>query len=181
MLNLSALKSLKSKIQPVKTVASSGFLNALNNLDEVKSAKQQTIVRDENLEDNFNNIYMEGIEFFKKFLDATNSQTGFDLLHKSANKFSKAIEIKKTKAEPYFYLAYIFFILKEISLSMKYLKVSSFLNPELRGLNQLKKEIDDYINNPQKNISEEKEKTIQNINKIPIQTSTYKKPIFKTI
>ncbi|MFN8671820.1 MAG: hypothetical protein U0457_06995 [Candidatus Sericytochromatia bacterium] len=170
------LKSLKNSVQPVKTMASSNFLSAINNLEEVKVAKETAVKTSPSpIEDKYGIVFNDGLAIFFHAIDNIGSDYGYDLLEKAAEKFSEAIEIRKSKAEPYFYLSYIFFILKEMSLSIKYFKVSEFMNPELKGLEQLRKDIYDYLDNSEK---KEAPSTTTKVITKPITTTTqpYNKP-----
>lgn len=161
MFGLDALKSLKTQQPKVKVIAGNNFLNALGSIEDIKIAKaasnteissnKDNIINPvmTNFQDKYNLIVEEAKEIFLdalEYIDSYQVNELLNLLREAADKFTEALKIKKSKPEPYFYLSYIFFILKDMPLAIKYFKVAEFMNPELYGLAQLKKNIDDYIN-----------------------------------
>lgn len=178
MFNLNAIKALKNKVQPVKAVASNGFLDVLSDMKDVETTKTQVLKKENNYEDNYNSMYQEALELFRDAVDETDNNNILNKLEEAAGLFAELINIKKTKAEPYFYLSYIFFVLKDITLAIKYFKVASFINPDLEGLESLKSNIDYYINN---SISQEREinKEVTKLPNISSGSQPYKKPILK--
>ncbi|MFN8576090.1 MAG: hypothetical protein U0354_04475 [Candidatus Sericytochromatia bacterium] len=140
------LKSLKNSVAPsVKTMASNNFLNAINNLDEFKTAKENAIKASPS-EDKYVNLFNEAILIFFQAVEDIETDYGYELLQEAAEKFSEAIEIRKSKAEPYFYLSYIFLILGDLSSALKYFKVVEFMKPDLNGLATLKSKLESAIN-----------------------------------
>lgn len=161
------LKSLTSNIKPVKTMASNNFLNAINNLEDIKAIKESNNkVNNTETQDKYQIVFNEGLTLFLEAVYDIDSDYGFDLLKESAEKFSQAISIRKSKPEPYFYLAYIFFILQDISLAIKYFKVAEFMKPDLDGLAVLKKYIEDFLNKPVKT-----QNTVNKVVSKPMQSS----------
>jgi tetratricopeptide (TPR) repeat protein len=108
-------------------------------LQALKEAKKQVASRDESSDVKFNLLYHEALDALYLFV----SKTEYDKesLKKAAEKLAAALEIKKSRAEPYFYLAYIFYLLGKLHLALDYLKVAAFINPDLPGIAALKEEI----------------------------------------
>lgn len=106
MLSLDTLKSIKNA--PIKAFASSKFIQSIGYLDSENIKENKAITRDK--EDKFDFKYKitfeQGLNFLRIFSERI--EPNQNLLKAAANKFFEAIEIKKNKAEPYFYLSYIF-------------------------------------------------------------------------
>lgn len=176
MFNFNALKSLKNKVQPVKAVASNGFLGALNDLKEVEEVKSQIVKKENSPEDKYSNLYQEAIDLFKEAIENIDTEDGFNKLEEAAGLFAELTNIRKTKAEPYFYLSYIFFILEDLQLAIKYFKVANFINPDMPGLDTLKSGIEDSINNAISHEKEIKKEAPKPVPKVTTVTQPYRKP-----
>lgn len=130
------LKSLSASFQKssIKVVASNNFINAMSEINQVKQKSQ-------NNEDDFESDYQfslnTGISFLKDFVD-TLTEDSFKM---AADNFAEASKIKSNRAEPYFYLAWLFNIADENELAIKYLKAAKILKPDLTGLNELSEQI----------------------------------------
>ena len=136
------LKSLTSSFKQTskKLMESNDFLDVMSN--EIKIKKQESQDHDEQLEAEYQFFLLTGMSFLKIFTKNLNKDS-FDM---AADNFVKATELKHNRAEPYFYLAWIFNIAKENETAVKYLKVARSLNPDLDGLSLLSEEITKSIN-----------------------------------
>jgi tetratricopeptide (TPR) repeat protein len=123
------LSSLKKE-----TVKASGLGSFVNMIPDIKKKSE---FNQEQLNDNYNNALSEVLEILGEL--STNFTRGN--FEKAIDKLYDAQKLKSNKAEPYFYLAWLFLFADEIELALKYMKVTSALNPEFEGLNILKDKI----------------------------------------
>jgi hypothetical protein len=132
------LKSLMSK--PVKNLSANPLAQAMQNIEKVKEGNN---VNQENNELKYAEIFNKGIYFMNKFAENSDTNGDLSLLFEASQLFTEALEIKKNRPEPYFFLTHIFLLIDEVSYALKYLKVLSFLEPSYPGLEDLKAMISD--------------------------------------
>ncbi len=89
----------------------------------------------------FVEVFNIGITLLKKFSANNDKINDLNLLHNATKKFMEALEIKKNRPEPYFYLAYTFYLLNELSFAMTYMRVVAFLEPAFPGLKYLRENL----------------------------------------
>lgn len=139
MFNLKNLASKVSNItqKPIKVVASNNFLNAINQINQISDAKENE------KDDNYNNLLSEAVILLKYF----SSGIDFDpeLFYEIAKILTDANTLKPNKAEPYFYLSWLYQYAGETETAIKYLKVVSSLNPSINGLEELRELISSNI------------------------------------
>ena len=124
----------------IKAVVDSGFLATMQSLESVNAPGGELGEDSEDTLEKYSDIYNEGINSFSKYVE----NPVFDPanLQKAAQKFAEALEISRSHAEPYFYLAYIFNHLQYKDLAKKFYEIAKLVNPRLKGLKSLTK----YIN-----------------------------------
>jgi len=149
-------KMLKSFVT-TKASEINNFSNTFNEMNNSKNLADSLNTKD----NEYKSFFEQGIYFLNKFSDNYGSEDDVELLHQSAINFTKAIELKKSKADAYFYMSYIFYMMKEFNLALNYTKVVSSINPEFNGLEMLKKEIfeaqnDRYVSNLVDKVEEQK-------------------------
>lgn len=83
----------------------------------------------------FESELKEGIELFKSFADDKNSNT----LKKASDKFFDAIRSKRSRVEPYIYLSYIFYMLDNNELAIKYLDYAKSIDSSRSEILELQK------------------------------------------
>ena len=109
------IKSLIEKITPLKAVASSKFIDTINQNHQ----EEKISTKDDLLEEKYQTLLNQGIESLNYF----DSDPDSNYLTNAFDKFNKSIEIKKDKAEPYFYLSYIGYLQKDTTMTIKYLQI----------------------------------------------------------
>jgi hypothetical protein len=129
------LNSLSKKIHPIKIKASNNFVLGINKHSDQKDPNEI-----------YANLMESGIEVLNVYVDNTEDLKDKELLLNAADIFSQAANIKKDKAEPYFYLSYIFYLFKNINLSIKYLNIVSLIEPKHPGLTVLKENMANLTN-----------------------------------
>jgi hypothetical protein len=90
----------------------------------LNSVKQE--IKPGNTEQKFDELCNEAITTFKKIVTSDNIKKAE--LKKCADKFVEAIKIKSTRAEPYLYLSYSFYMLNKIELAAEYLNYAEVLD-----------------------------------------------------
>jgi len=128
---LFGFKSLKKSV--VKVTASNNFI------DIISQAKKESDNNYKKTDDIFYSNCSIALEHLKTFTCSKNPNR--EDLTNALKLLKEALNIKKNIAEPYFYLSCISFLLNDINSSIKYLRIASFLNPKLHGLEKLKDEI----------------------------------------
>lgn len=123
------------------TSKASDMSNFSTTFEEINKSKAIMEINSSIKEEEYNILFEEGMFFLKKFTFSENQSEDTNLLHQSAIRFTKALELKQSKADNYFYLAYIFYLMKEVSLALNYLKVVTTLDPSFKGLEELKNRI----------------------------------------
>lgn len=76
---------------------------------------------------------------------ASSEISNSNLLRKAADMLVKALELRKNKAEPYYYLAYIFYLREEFETAIKYLKIVEELDLNYPNISELKESITESI------------------------------------
>jgi tetratricopeptide (TPR) repeat protein len=105
----------------------------------LNEARDKNSENSKKFENDYNLIFNQGITLFKDFVDDTRKSK--NTLQEAAEAFGIALKLKRNKAEPYFYLAYIFYLLKDQSLAIKYLQCAKVIDPDLPGMSILEKNI----------------------------------------
>ena len=165
------LKSLKK--QSVSNV--SGLKDFSDVFESIQTSKEKVSENIQERENNYNALFHEGMNCLKIFSENENSKNDLSLLHQAAKYFTEALEIKKTKAEPYFYLAYVFYLIQQTEYAINYLKVVAYIDPEFPKLENLREKINKSLLNVEKveNIAN-KAKEVKSLTRI-IPLSTVKK------
>ncbi|MFN8674234.1 MAG: hypothetical protein U0457_19395 [Candidatus Sericytochromatia bacterium] len=108
-------------------------------LSILKSAKKKAEENHAHFDNDFDKLVSEGYSLLEDFL--LNKSPKLETLEKAANKLVEATDIKKNNAKPFFYLACIFYLMNQIELAIKYIHITSFLEPDFDGLEKLRNEI----------------------------------------
>jgi hypothetical protein len=133
--HIKELLNEKKKELNIKTCVSNDFINMINEAkNEIDNKKLSESSKDEKFEEVFN----QGLYYISEFSENPNDK---DKLSIALDFFSEAITIKRNRAEPYYFFAYISYLLNDISLAEKYFKISSYLNPEQKYLMSLGRKI----------------------------------------
>jgi hypothetical protein len=103
------------------------------------SAKKKAEINGDKKLEQFYLIYDSALEKFRKLVTSQNFD--HNILKEITGQLLEALHLVKNQAEPYLFLAYICYISGDISSTIKYLKVSSFLNPDLQGIESLRQAI----------------------------------------
>jgi tetratricopeptide (TPR) repeat protein len=130
-----------------KTKVTSNFFSAITSdqaLANLNEAKKAVSTSQQVSQENFSELLDNGILALENFITSY-CENENDFL-KALENLEKAIEMKPSEPEPYFYLAYIFHISGENNLSIKYLNVASLIKPDLKGITKLREVIDKNIN-----------------------------------
>lgn len=101
----------------------------------LQSAKKKVEVIQEKQLESFDDIYNQGLQYFHE----SEKTDDINLLKKAADKFTEAIKYKSTQPEPYFYLAYIFYVLGKDQLTIEYLKMTESIDNNFPRLKAFKK------------------------------------------
>jgi tetratricopeptide (TPR) repeat protein len=109
------------------------------NLDALKSARKSIKDRDDKTDEKFYKAYSEALDLLKVFVKKQHYDK--NCLREAADKLADALEVKKNKAEPYFYLAYIFYLIGHTENAVQYLQIAALINPDLNGIETLRKEL----------------------------------------
>ncbi|MFN4150311.1 MAG: hypothetical protein ACK4IX_05165 [Candidatus Sericytochromatia bacterium] len=112
------------KPKSIKAMASSSFMNALD-LTSISSAKDKADKNSEKKKEDFEKEYNEGLNLFRQFAQDKNQDT----IKKASSKFFSAIKCKRSRIEPYIYLAYIFHIFDKKERAIEYLNRAKSLDP----------------------------------------------------
>lgn len=119
----------KRKELNVKTCVSNDFINMINEAkNEIDSKK--ILSKDEHFEEVYNN----GLYYIHEFSEKPENKENLKL---ALNFFAEATTIKKNKAEPYYFLSYICYLVNDITLAEEYFKISSYLKPDQKNLMSL--------------------------------------------
>jgi tetratricopeptide (TPR) repeat protein len=103
-------------------------------LSDLMSAKKVARENKGNKEQEYDSIMEEAVELFSIFLYSNKEKD----LKNSADLFYKALECTRKYAEPYFFLANIFYITKNTDKARIYLKTVEALDPSFAGIKSLK-------------------------------------------
>jgi hypothetical protein len=109
------------------------------NLRSLQEAKKLKRVEDSETENKFNQLYQRAINLIEQFVCSGSPE--LNILKEASTNLSEALEIDKTRPEPYLYLACIFYLLGKKPLALHYLKAANFINPDLKGLKVLNHEL----------------------------------------
>ncbi len=132
MLNLKYINKSKDQLS-LKVVASHRFLTSINNnIANIKSSSDSIQEKEEKM---YKVILKDAITILARFAENPDEE---DKIRRAAKKFTQALELRKIYAEPYFYLAFIYNYLGQNEISIRYLQVARFINPELSGIRELK-------------------------------------------
>lgn len=107
------------------------------NLDELKKAKQKLAVRDEKRQDIHLSSYKEALICLENF--SKDPEKRIKHLKEAAKKITESISVKSNEAEPYVCLSYIFYVLGEIKISIKYLQIAREFEPNSQLVEQLRR------------------------------------------
>lgn len=128
---------LDKSVKTVKTFASSNFLNVINEAKKENDTKKS----DENIsskDEQFENLYNNGLYYIHEFAEKPENKENLKL---ALGFFADATTIKKNRAEPFYFLAYICYLVDDIPLAEKYFKITSYLNPQQKNLMSLGRKI----------------------------------------
>ncbi len=106
------------------------------NFKEIQQSRQKAEINTEKYEHTSENLFAEAMSQIKNF----NCIPGFNYkyLQEAARLLAEVIKFKKANPEPYFYLAYIFYLMERNDLSLKYYKIAYSIRPDLPGLSKLR-------------------------------------------
>lgn len=174
MLNLNSLKNIKNV--PMKVLASNKFVQSISNIDSEVFKENKSVIQNQEgkLDFKYKIVFEQGLHALKRFSQI--DEPNHDLLKLAAQKFFEAIEIKKNKAEPYFYLSYIFSYFGQKEDALNYLKVATNINPDIEGKDVIVQQISKVESKSQ---TEPEQKTnINNVTKTtePVQGEVKFKP-----
>lgn len=124
----------------------------------INEAKKITKANYDRSEQEFNFLIQEALDSLDTFL--LSPCFDYDNLSDSMNTFVEAIEIKKNRVEPYFYLSYIFYLLNDLDQAVNYLFIATNLNNQFEGLAELRENINNKISENLKLLSDTDEETI---------------------
>lgn len=114
-----------------------GKTTALKNTDnnffsELSKADTKVSENESSQSDKFMDLYNEGVEKFKSFVIRSNpNKSELEDIYKI---FSEAISLKSTKSGPYLHLSYIYYILDNKPLSIKYLDIGKKLDSDQENI-----------------------------------------------
>ncbi|MFN8673144.1 MAG: hypothetical protein U0457_13830 [Candidatus Sericytochromatia bacterium] len=131
--HLKELINEKKKELNIKTCVSNDFINMIN-----EAKKDSDIKHNLSKDEKFDDVFNQGLQAISEFSENPNDK---DKLTNALDLFSEAISIKRNRAEPYYFFAYICYLLNDINLAEKYFKISSYLNPEQKYLMSLGRKI----------------------------------------
>jgi hypothetical protein len=80
------------------------------------------------------NSLKQALQILQEFQEKTDKTT----LLQAANSLIESLKYEKNQVEPYFFLSYIFFILDNNKLALKYLKICELIDPTFPELKRLK-------------------------------------------
>jgi hypothetical protein len=80
------------------------------------------------------NALKNALALLQQFQEKTDKRT----LLEAANSLIESLKYEKNQVEPYFFLSYIFFILDNNKLALKYLKICELIDPTFPELKKLK-------------------------------------------
>lgn len=135
-------KFLGDKIQKEKNKAIFCSENAsvFQTLNEIK----KDVDNDDKLSErdkSYYQLYNSAFNNFDRFYE--NNYFNIDFLENAAKNLVDAIELKPSKPKAYLLLAYIYYIIDDISLSVKYMNIAKQLDDKLPQIEKLK----DLLNN----------------------------------
>lgn len=128
------IKKFKNKVGDI-SASTVPNLQQLNNIKQVNTYSQEHNIITDLKENEFERLCGEGIYYFKLF--AQNPEQTENLAD-ACEKFTDAVEIKKSKPAPYFYLSYIAYLCKDISLANKYLRIVQIIAPDFPNIEVLR-------------------------------------------
>jgi hypothetical protein len=135
-------KFLNDKIQKEKNKMFSS-IESTSVFDTISEIKKDSVsegqLSDKDTE--FNEIYNSVFKCFDKFYE--NNSFNVDFLKEASDKLVSAIELRPSKPKPYLLLAYIYYIIGNSTLSVKYMKIAQQLDNTLPQIEKLK----DLLNN----------------------------------
>jgi hypothetical protein len=103
-------------------------------LNSISNAKSKASQNYEKLNKDLEEELKTGIKYFKEFSQTHSVQT----LRKAMDKFFSYIQNKRTKVEPFFYIAFSAYLVADQGLAEKYLKYAREIDPAFPYLEQLK-------------------------------------------
>ncbi|MEK7434025.1 MAG: hypothetical protein AABZ74_12895, partial [Cyanobacteriota bacterium] len=89
-------------------------------------------------DEHFEEVYNSGLYYIHEFAEKPENKENLKI---ALNFFAEATTIKKSKAEPYYFLAYICYLVNDIPLAEEYFKISSYLKPDQKNLMSLGRKI----------------------------------------
>ncbi len=125
------LKLTSFRKESAKAAGMDSFVNL------IPDAKKKSEINLVQVNDNYNNILSEALGTLRE-LSVNFTRENFE---KAAENLYECQKLKSNKAEPYFYLAWLFLFVDEIELALKYMRVASAINPQFEGLEILKDKI----------------------------------------
>lgn len=150
-----SLLGLKST--PVKVVASSNFLDAMN---QINKAKEVVEVKEENKDSKFKNLLLEATSLLKHFCSINYFDS--NLFKEIVDILFEAVTLKPSEADTYYYLAWLFNYIQDNATAIKYLKIVAAINPKYDGLEELRQQISETLNFREEKVADSKieEKTV---------------------
>lgn len=109
-------------------------------ITKIKESKKETL---DNHSEKFDLLISKALASLEEF--ASSPCFDYDNLADALNYLLEAIEIKRSKVQPYFYLAYIFYMFNDLTRAVNYLLVATSIDPNFEGLKKLRENINQKI------------------------------------
>lgn len=130
-IGVNMFKSLISSIKK-QSISNTSNLLDFNNIEQLKEVQDN---KSSPKDDQFDDLYNQAFVFIKQFYD--NKDCNIDYLESASKCLVSAIEIRPSKAKPYLLLAYIYYIIQNTTLAVKYMKIAQQLDDKLPQIKQL--------------------------------------------
>lgn len=103
-------------------------------INSIKAAKSKASQNYEKINKDLEEEFSKGMAYFGEFARTHSVHT----LRKAMDKFFFYIENKRTRPEPFFYIAFSAYLLNERVIAEKYLNFTKQVAPDFQYINQLK-------------------------------------------
>ncbi|MFN8673911.1 MAG: hypothetical protein U0457_17755 [Candidatus Sericytochromatia bacterium] len=90
------------------------------------------------------NLLEDGISHLKKLHKNKSNKKTINIISSSYIYFNNLAKEKNVATKDYYFMAYIFYLIKEFNYSLKYLEIVEMLDPNFFGLNELKQNLVDF-------------------------------------
>lgn len=126
---------LKNLFGTKKNITGNSQLEGLSILQSINKSQHQ---RADSVDAAYLKAFSRGLSCLKVFSETLDNKD----LEEAMNYMLEANKINSNRAEPYYYLAHISYLVENMDLAKKYFKMASFLKPDLEGLVRLGQKID---------------------------------------